>query len=120
MVKRQAVEAIEHQKRLMVAALYSNPNWDDEDNDRPGKLKAIEAAYDHAIQLIYDPDLDKRNQPEIDWNHPFYKAALRAHGKELALEEGEREQSSMGQVIEMDPDQQRARERSRQSIDQVS
>jgi hypothetical protein len=60
----------------MVAALYSNPNWDDEANDRTARVKELNKHFNHAIELIYDPDLDKGQ--EIDWSSPFWQAHLRA------------------------------------------
>ncbi len=60
----------------MVAALYSNPNWDDNANDRPGRIKEINQHYNKVIELIYDPTLDDSDEP--DWENPFWQAHLRA------------------------------------------
>lgn len=59
----------------MVAALYSNPNWDDKANDRPARLKEINEHFNHTIELIYNPDIEDENEP--DWENPFWQAHLR-------------------------------------------
>lgn len=116
MIQRQAVESIEEQRNAMTAALFANPNWDDSKNDREGRLKELNENYDQAITAIYFPD--KKDGDEIDWDNPFYAAAKRGLERtrqQLGLEEGKQ----MRDVVEMDEEQLRAREASRNAIDQV-
>lgn len=80
MVQRKAAESIEQQKHQMVAALYSNPNWDDEKNDRPKQIEALEANFNKAIELVYAPE-EVKKPVEIDWDNPFWAAAKRAYEK---------------------------------------
>lgn len=119
MVKRQAVEAIERQKISMIAALFTNPNWDEKENDRPGRLKEIEAQYSEAMELVYDPKAKKKGEQEIDWTNPFWKAAARAHDKNLVMLEDYRRQRTVRDVIEMSDEQLEARRKSRAEIDQL-
>ena len=60
----------------MVAALYSNPNWDDEKNDRQSRIKELNKHYNEAIERIYHPERFK--EIEIDWNNPFWQAHVRS------------------------------------------
>ena len=60
----------------MVAALYSNPNWDSEDNDRQGRIKELNKHYNEAIERVYHPE--RFREIEIDWNSPFWQAHQRS------------------------------------------
>lgn len=60
----------------MVAALYSNPNWDDEKNDRTARIKDLNKHYNETIERIYHPERFK--EVEIDWNNPFWQAHQRS------------------------------------------
>lgn len=118
MRKRKAAESIEAQKYQMIAALYSNPNWDEKDAKRPEQIKEIETHFTAAVNLIYDPDSAKATEQEIDWSNPFWMAAKRSHEKALAAHP-ELRKKQVGDVIEMDADQLEARARSRKEIDQI-
>jgi hypothetical protein len=60
----------------MVAALYSNPNWDDEKNDRKARVKELNKHYNEAIERIYHPERFK--ELDIDWSNPFWQAHQRS------------------------------------------
>lgn len=60
----------------MVAALYSNPNWDDEKNDRQGRIKELNKHFNEAIERVYHPERFK--EVDIDWSNPFWQAHLRS------------------------------------------
>jgi hypothetical protein len=60
----------------MVAALYSNPNWDDEKNDRTARIKDLNKHYNETIERIYHPERFK--EIEIDWSNPFWQAHRRS------------------------------------------
>jgi hypothetical protein len=60
----------------MVAALYSNPNWDDEANDRSKRIKDLNKHYNETIERIYHPERFK--EVDIDWSNPFWQAHQRS------------------------------------------
>jgi hypothetical protein len=60
----------------MVAALYSNPNWDDEKNDRTARIKELNKHYNETIERIYHPERFK--EIDIDWDNPFWQAHRRS------------------------------------------
>jgi hypothetical protein len=60
----------------MVAALYSNPNWDDEKNDRTARIKELNKHYNETIERIYHPERFK--EKDIDWSNPFWQAHRRS------------------------------------------
>lgn len=108
----------------MVAALYSNPNWDDSGNDRQGRIKELNRHFNHTIELIYDPDLDDGSEP--DWDNPFWQAHLRAIGKtrvRLGLDGTER---TVQEAIDADDEQSRRlqalerRAKAREGLDQLN
>lgn len=100
----------------MTAALFSNPNWDDEKNDRGAKLRELNEHFNGAIEAIYNPKPKK----QIDWSNPFYAAAKRGLEKTRQKYAWAIEEKVMEDVI--DPkrlEQLRAREESRKAIDQI-
>jgi hypothetical protein len=60
----------------MVAALFSNPNWDAEGNDRQARIKELNKHYNETIERIYHPERFK--EIEIDWSNPFWQAHRRS------------------------------------------
>jgi len=60
----------------MVSALYSNPNWDAEGNDRTARIKELNKHYNEAIERIYHPERFK--EIAIDWSNPFWAAHKRS------------------------------------------
>jgi hypothetical protein len=60
----------------MVASLYSNPNWDDEKNDREARIKDLNKHYNEAIERIYHPE--RFREIDIDWSSPFWQAHQRS------------------------------------------
>jgi hypothetical protein len=117
MVKRQAASGIENQKQQMVSAIFANPNWDNKENDRAGKLKELEASYNRAIELVYHPERAKEQEQEIDWDNPFWKAERRAQEKIAAFRK-----AHMGETRgpTLSKEQLEARAEARKSIDQLS
>lgn len=81
MVRRQAVEELAQRKNLIVAAIHSNPNWDEEENDKESFFKNLEFHHTQAIEYIYHPELialdEAKKEAVIDWNDPFWQAAKR-------------------------------------------
>lgn len=120
MVKRQAAESMTRQKEAMMAALYSNPNWDQKDAKRPEQIKEIEKFYSRAIELIYHPERAQEEGEEPDWNNPFWAAAKRSYDRMLELKKSQ-QAGTIGQAVpEFDKEQLQARESSRKQIDQVT
>lgn len=119
LVKRQAREAIEAQKNQMIGALYANPNWDDSKADRSERIKELEGHFKLAIELIYDPNAHRKHEHQIDWSNPFWSAAKRAHERNLQLLQSVKEDQGMQQAMEFDAEQLKARQRSREAIDQL-
>lgn len=117
LVQRQAVESIERQRGQMIAALFSNPNWDQKDSKREDQIRDLNNHFNRAIELLYYP---KDKEPDIDWNNPFYAAARRGLEK-TRQKYGIDGAKTMDDVVkvEMDADQLEARERSRNEIDQI-
>ena len=108
----------------MVAALYSNPNWDDSANDRQDRIKELNKHFNHTIELIYDPDLDEGDEP--DWDNPFWQAHLRAIGKTRARLGLDGADKTVQEAIDADEEQSRKlqdlerRARLRDGLDQVN
>jgi hypothetical protein len=62
--------------RTWCRALFTNPNWDSKDNDRTGRIKELNAHFNRAIELVYNPELEYENEP--DWDNPFWQGHLRS------------------------------------------
>lgn len=115
MLKRQAAEGIEQQKRIMVAAIYANANYGKEDIEKA--VGALEDHYKAAIEMVYPkPGAQRRKQgQEPDWNNPFWAGAARSYEKQreaLAKLRGSNSTEAMtaGQVIEAEEKWTRRRE----------
>jgi hypothetical protein len=118
------VEAIESQRNAMVAALYSNTNWDDPKNDRAGRLRELNDHFNKAIEHVYAPELEDDNEP--DWNNPFWQGHQRSMQRtriKWGLEDPNR---TMQDVIKGDGDEigklrlLEARAESRRKVDQLN
>lgn len=61
----------------MIAACYSNPNWDGKDNadKRKQYLDDINRHFNQAITAIYYPDGPR--EADVDWDNPFFAAHKR-------------------------------------------
>lgn len=82
----------------MVAALYSNPNWDDEKNDRTARIKELNKHYNETIERIYHPERFK--EIDIDWSNPFWQAHQRSIQRTRERYGLANQDLSMGDVIE--------------------
>lgn len=82
MLKRQAAEGVEQQKRDMTAAIYSNANYGSDDIKKA--VEGLERHYKQAMEMIYPkPGAEarmKRNEP--DWENPFWAGAARSYEKQ--------------------------------------
>lgn len=69
------MDELRHRKTAMVAALWSNSNWDGEEANRQEAVDGIEANFEQAVALIYG---DAPDEAEIDYeNDAFFAAAKR-------------------------------------------
>lgn len=87
MLKRQAADGVEQQKRDMIAAIYSNSNYDT-DSIRKA-VESLEKHYKDAIEMIYPKPgaLKRRQGQEPDWDNPFWAGAARSYEKQRAAME---------------------------------
>lgn len=76
--KRQVIEALERQKESMIAALWSNSNWDDDKGSRKSAVSDLENNCEEAIQAIKKAGT-RQEEPEevIDGSNPFFAATER-------------------------------------------
>ena len=51
--KRKMAEELTLRKMSLVAALYSNPNYDEKEADRPGAIRQIDDMFKEAYASIY-------------------------------------------------------------------
>lgn len=114
-IQRKAVESIEFQRVQLIASTFSNPNWDSEKSDRAERLRELNEHFNKAVELVYYPE---GNEPEIDWDNPFYAAAKRGLEKTRA-KYAVTGQMPIDNVVEISPEQVRARKESREAIDQT-
>lgn len=104
-IRREAVESIEHQRRDMIAACYANPNWDGKDNAEKRKeyLDEINVHFNKAITAIYHPEGSVR-EVDVDWSNPFFAAHKREmvrtrelFGLNIAGEDGDK---PIGEIVD--------------------
>jgi hypothetical protein len=84
----------------MVNAIFANPNWDDEKNDRTSRIRELNDNFDQAIALVRNPDSQK--EAEIDWNDPWWRAHKRNFEKTRVMYGLEPEGKTMGELVELD------------------
>jgi hypothetical protein len=70
----------------MIAAAYTNPNWDGKENAEKRKeyISDINRHFNAAITRIYYPQGTPEERQEIDWDNPFYAA----HRREIERTKG--------------------------------
>lgn len=74
-VKRKVADDLSHRRSLEMAALWGNPNLDQEKEYRPKQMEAIDHSYSLAIARLYD-EIDDEEE-EIDKDDPFWQAMER-------------------------------------------
>ena len=71
----------------MVAALWSNSNWDDDKGTRKNAIDELEEKYRDALGTIYgpgaasEPEPQSEEIPELDKSNPFFAAVDRGMQK---------------------------------------
>lgn len=63
----------------MIAALWSNSNWDDDKGSRKNAISGINENYREAVEAIEDAmtRVDRPEEEKIDEGNPFFAAAER-------------------------------------------
>ena len=117
LIQQDAVANIERQRSDMICALFANPTWDDEKNDRQERIRELNIQFNTAVELVYNP---RANEPDIDWDNPFYAAAKRGLEKTRQKYEWAIQGKTWKEAISpKDEEQIRARLDSRKQIDQA-
>lgn len=85
MLKRQAAEGVEQQKRTMTAAIYSNSNYGKEDIIKA--VESLEKHYKEAMESLYPSPhaaklREQKRSAEPDWSNPFWAGAARSYQKQ--------------------------------------
>ena len=103
------MESIEAQRRDMIAAAYSNPNWDSKENVEKRKeyLQDLNRHFNEAIVRVYEPK--GKPEPEIDWNNPFYAAHKREIAKTRERFQWAIEGKTAGEILELEEERSKRR-----------
>lgn len=76
--RRKLVEMLERRKELIVAAFWSNPNFDEEKGSRTKAVDEMESNFRRAVRIIYSKKVPKDTRDEVDLhNDPFFAPAMR-------------------------------------------
>lgn len=85
------MQALEGQKNQMVAALWSNSNWDDDKGTRSNAIEELDEKHKEALRIIYGPEQPTPSsdvsqdypseEVEIDKSNPFFGAVDRGLAK---------------------------------------
>lgn len=78
-MKRTIVETIEGRKDQMIAALWSNSNYDDDKGTRQKAIEEIEANFQSAVMQVFSGQTSQ--EEEIDEENPFFIAAKKSQKK---------------------------------------
>lgn len=79
--RRKAVEAVDRRQEAHIAALYSNTNYDSQENDREGAIKRLGEYYDQLRDVVGRDPEEVRKEAEalrrMEENDPFLRAGRR-------------------------------------------
>lgn len=107
MLKRELVDDMRDQKGRMIAALWSNSNYDPQEegqeSPRNSLVEEIEGNFDEAVARVYGYD-DESLAEDIDWEDPFFAAAKRGMEKIDEQMPSVDPDGTMGEQMEDDPD----------------
>jgi hypothetical protein len=79
--RRKAIERTEHQEDLHIAAMYSNTNMDDPDNNRGERVKDVQSFYGSLRQEILGGTRDRSLEPPDEHAEAFMRASRRSVAK---------------------------------------
>ena len=80
-IKRQVIETLEIRKNQMIAALYSNSNWDDDKGTRKSAIEELEANFEEAVSIIHHGQDELEDDVEISEDNPFFASTRKAMDK---------------------------------------
>jgi len=103
----------------MIAAAYSNPNWDSKENQEKRKqyLEDLNRHFNQAIVSVYAPK-SKLKEQNIDWNNPFYAAHKREIEKTKQRFQWAIEGKTAGEVLELEEEKKKRRNGQEHEYDQ--
>lgn len=93
-MRRRIIEGMEVRKNAMIAALWSNSNWDDDKGSRGEAIEELENNFDEAVAIITTGHVE--GEEEIDKDNPFFSAAERGKEKLFA---GREDEGTVGDVV---------------------
>jgi hypothetical protein len=100
---REARASLEAQRRDMISACYSNPNWDGKDNSEKRKeyLRELNQHFDQASRALTDPQGKQAQESDVDWENPFFAAHKREieRTRELLQEQFGVEDKTAGELM---------------------
>lgn len=94
----------------MIAACYSNPNWDNADNKEARKqyLEDVNRHFNQVINRLYAPQ--GKPEPDVDWDNPFYAAHKREIAKTRERFQWALDGKSAGEILELEEERKKRRE----------
>lgn len=102
MVKRELVEELTQRKIGMIGALWSNSNYDGQENSelRQSAIAELESNFDRAVDAIYGFEPEDEN---VDWDDPFL-APVRRKMDELDAMGDQQGDGTTAEVIKAEKD----------------
>lgn len=98
-LKRKYVAELRQMRDMMLAAIISNPNWDDPKNAEPRqeRVDAINEGYVEAAEIVYSGKVEEKAKPHDD---PMFNV-LRAQGAGMhaAAQSPQMPEAGMGREI---------------------
>lgn len=90
---------IERRKGAMIAALWSNSNYDDDKGSRQSAIDDLEQKSEAAINIVLT-GVDPNEGEDIDEENPFFASMRKGQAKLAAKLEG----TTVGESIEYEGD----------------
>lgn len=96
--KRKVVEELVLRKNLQIAAILSNPNYDQKEVNKKQIIEEVEDNYTEAINKVYG---HVSYEDEVDFeNNPFFSAGM----KRLPPKEGAEQSNAQQNEVETEYD----------------
>lgn len=95
-MKRHLVETIESRKDSMIAALWSNSNYDDDKGSRKTAIEELESNFDETVKAIMFGVPDDEDE-QVDESNPFWGASKRGVEK---IQTPRNDEGSVREVID--------------------
>jgi hypothetical protein len=97
--KRQIIDELTTRKIAMINALYSNSNYDGQENNekRDRIIQTLEDQFNESVAILYGVKQTAKDKDEIDENNPFFQAMKRGLERQGVLDvEGQESTDSGG------------------------